>query len=130
MEKCNHDLAHTIAKLLNQSNEANILSEGLEDLIHEYFLHNSSDQSDCESVEDDDNTSEAEEDTVVIDHLLSTIEVEASKGELDLDLGLSLKKMIIFYLILHRPRLKATFKVSRLNQIRLSETKNLDFVTA
>ena len=130
MEKCNHDLAHTIAKLLNQSNEANILSEGLEDLIHEYFLHNSGDQSDCESDEDDDNTSEAEEDTVVIDHLLSTIEVEASKGELDLDLGLSLKKMIIFYLVLHRPRLKATFKVSRLNQIRLSETKNLDFVTA
>ena len=109
MEKCNHDLAHTIAKLLNQSNEANILSEGLEDLIHEYFLHNSGDQSDCESDEDDDSTSEAEEDTVVIDHLLSTIEVEANKGELHLDLGLSLKKMIIFYLVLHRPRLKATF---------------------
>ena len=106
------------------------LTEGLEDLIHEYFLHNSGDQSDCESDEDDDNTAEAEEDTVVIDHLLSTIEVEASKGELDLDLGLSLKKMIIFYLVLHRPRLKVTFKVSRLNQIRLSETKNLDFVTA
>ena len=130
MEKCNHDLAHTIAKLLNQFNEANFLSEGLEDLIHEYFLHNSGDQSDCESDEDDDNTLEAEEDTVVIDHLLSTIEVEASKGELDLDLGLSLKKMIIFYLVLHRPRLKVTFKVSRLNQIRLSETKNLGFVTA
>ena len=130
MEKCNHDLAHTIAKLLNQSNEANILSEGLDNLIHEYFLHNSGDQSDCESDEDDDNTSEAEEDTVVFDHLLSTIEVEANKGELDLDPGLSLKKMIIFYLVLHRPRLKAIFKVSRLNQIRVSETKNLDFITA
>ncbi|KAK3739904.1 hypothetical protein RRG08_018840 [Elysia crispata] len=36
-------------------------------------------ESDCESDEDDDNTLEAEEDTVVIDHLLSIIEVEASK---------------------------------------------------
>ena len=61
--KCNHDFAHTIAKFLNQSNEANILSEGLEDLIHGYFLNNSGDQSDCESDEDDDNTLEAEEDT-------------------------------------------------------------------
>ena len=109
MEKCNHDLADTILKLLNQSHEANIHSEGLEDLIQEYFLHNSGDQSDCES--DVEDTAEAEENTVVVDHLLPTIEVEANKGELDLDLdqGVSLKKMIIFYLVLHRPRLKATF---------------------
>ena len=66
MEKCNHDLADTIAKLLNQSHEANIHSEGLEDLIQEYFLHNSCDQSDCES--DVEDTAEAEEDTVVVDH--------------------------------------------------------------
>ena len=84
MERCDHNAADAIAKFLNQSKDANLPPEGIEELIHDYFLDNSGDLSDCLS--DDEDDAEAEEDTVVVNHLLPTIEVETNKGELSLDL--------------------------------------------